>query len=145
MNSAQINSDLEAISREDRFEQSSRRLVAKWTEIGIGGEAVEPVLRFMERHPDIDIGSPGPLVHFIEQSYRAGGDEREIYVQHVLASVRRKPTAHTVWLLNRIINVAGASERGSLLRTLRDALNNPEADAATKDSIESFLNFQAGK
>lgn len=59
-------------------------------------EAVEPILRFMEGHPDIEYGTPGYLVHFVEHF--------PAYEEKLMASIERQPTPHTEWMLNRVIN-----------------------------------------
>lgn len=41
-------------------------------ESGIGLQAVEPLLQFMERHPLSDFGMPGSIVHFVEKFYKKG-------------------------------------------------------------------------
>ena len=94
----QITTQLRAIAAAPDFFQESERLVGRWVGAGVGAEAVDDVLAFMEQHPDIDFGAPGPLAHFIERFY--GSD----YKTALLASLVRKPTQHTVWLLNRVIN-----------------------------------------
>jgi len=64
----------------------------------LGIEAVEPILRFFEDHEDLDMGAPGPLVHYVEKFYKAGYEER------LLRSLDRKPTLKTLEMLNRLIN-----------------------------------------
>ena len=67
MNAADATRELEEIaSAGDDFEWQSGQLTAKWEGDPKGFEAVEPILRFMENHPDVDYGTPGPLVHFVE-------------------------------------------------------------------------------
>ena len=61
-------------------------------------DSVQPLLRLMERHPLTDFGSPGPIVHFVERFYKKG------YEEELLLSLKRMPTLHTVWMLNRLIN-----------------------------------------
>src|SRR5215510_14380053 len=63
-----------------------------------GLDAVEPILRLMEEHPNFDFGCPGPLAGFVETLYGRG------YEDKLRASIRRRPTSHTVWMLNRLIN-----------------------------------------
>lgn len=132
--SEEINSQLEDIAMDARFQETSHRLTQGWTRDGVGFEAVYPVLRFMEQHPAIDFGSPGPLVHFIERFHRQG------YESELLASISRRPVQHTTWLLNRLIN--GENDR-SAKRALIDAMGsilvNPEADALTIRSAREFL------
>jgi hypothetical protein len=66
-----------------------------------GVEDVSPAYRrifeFFERFPNAQYGSPGPLVHLVEQSAPA-------YFSELTHSVERRPTPHTLWMLNRILN-----------------------------------------
>src|SRR5262245_31321139 len=74
---------------------------------------VVTVLRFMENNPSLDYGSPGALVHFVE---RFSGPAYEI---ELLASLMRRPTDHTVWMLNRVINgTPSIAEREKLIFAL---------------------------
>src|SRR6185312_15617487 len=58
--------------------------------------AVPEMFRVMERMPDVELGSPGPLVHTLEG---IPGYER-----HLADSVRRQPSLLSVWMVNRILN-----------------------------------------
>jgi hypothetical protein len=51
----------------------------------------------MERLDDVDLGSPGPPVHALESTEAA-------YEPHLVASIRRKPSPVSVWMVNRILN-----------------------------------------
>lgn len=96
--------------------------------------SVEPILRFMEENPGLDFGSPGPLVHFVEKFYGAG------YEAELLASLKRHPTPHTVWMLNRIINgTKSAVIRRALAQALKAAGEHPQADDETKAQVSSFM------
>ncbi|MEN2776266.1 hypothetical protein ABCY62_14670 [Acetivibrio clariflavus] len=69
-------------------------------------EAVEPIIKLIESNPDVDFGSPGPLVHFLEKF-----DENQYYSK-LVESIKRSPTVHTLFMLNRIINgVDGVKKR----------------------------------
>lgn len=59
---------------------------------------VEPILELIASHPDIDFGAPGQLVHFVE---KFSGDE---YEKLLLASVRKAPTPHNIWMVHRCYN-----------------------------------------
>ena len=76
--------------------------------------AIEPILRFIERHPHDDLGAPGPLVHFVERYYKKG------YEPLLLESVRRRPTELNIWMLNRLINGSAGTEREQYLLVLRE-------------------------
>jgi hypothetical protein len=58
--------------------------------------AVAPIFGLLERFPDADLGSPGPLVHELEAI--------DGYQPFLRESLRRRPTATTVWMVNRILN-----------------------------------------
>jgi hypothetical protein len=140
----EIARQLESLPRDEHFESHSYQMVQRWLAADIGSDAVEPVLRFMEEHPELDYGSPGPLVSFIERSFRADGTERRLYEEAVLESVQRHPTGHTVWLLNRIINVTEHPEAKSrLLDAMKKAAEHPKADTFARAEIAEFLKYQA--
>jgi len=113
---------------------SYSELTARWKKAGVGREAIEPVLRFMEEHPGWYFGEPGALVHFVE---RFNGPE---YEQLVLDSFARRPTAHTAWMVNRLLNgTETEASRTRLADALREGLKHPSADAAVRDAIKLFL------
>src|SRR5258705_4495517 len=109
MDSHTIATQIEVLPSTSDVEQGSAALVEAWLSAGAGLEAVEPILRFMETHPHLDYGPPGPLTHFIERFHGNGYDEQ------LLASVERQPTPHTIWMLNRLINGATSPQTKSAL------------------------------
>jgi hypothetical protein len=116
------------------FPEASQDLTEKWQREGTGAEAIEPILGFMEDHPDLDYGSPGSLAHFIERFHGSGYDEV------LLASIRRAPTPHTVWLLNRIINgMPDGTARAACLDAMREVAVRAAATDHTRDSAIAFL------
>lgn len=54
------------------FEVAMHEAVDELEENNIGIEAVTPILELMERHPLVEFGSPGALVHFVEKFYQKG-------------------------------------------------------------------------
>ena len=109
-------------------------MVDEWSGSADGLDAVEPILRFMELHPFLEFGMPGPLVHFVERYYGCG------YEPKLLDSIGRKPTGHTVWMLNRVIN--GTKEprtRHRSIEILKGARDNPAADESTRSLAIRFL------
>lgn len=95
-------------------------------------EFVEPILRLMEDNPNCDFGVPGALTHFIEHFSQNG------YEELLLQSVRRKPTAHNVWLLHRAWNDATDpmhDEHESLAEYLKSISNLSED---VKNQLEMF-------
>ena len=96
----------------------------------------DPILKFMEMHHSADLGSPGPLVHFIEKGYPK-------YIDSLRNSINRKPTLRTVWMLNRILNASLEDElRVELLRLMTAVTEHPQADEVTKNQANEFLIHQ---
>ena len=136
---------MDALELEVRLRQSAqsddppwdhRLLIEELEQSGAGIEAVEPILRFMEEHPLLELGVPGSLVHFVETF----ADER--YEPLLLASLRRRPTSHTVWMLNRVINGKKSRvDRLALCVEMGAARNHPLADDETRLSAQEFLDL----
>ena len=53
-------------------------------------ELVAPILEIIESNPDIDFGTPGDLVHFVEKFYKKG------YEELLLKSVRKNPVSSKI-------------------------------------------------
>ena len=140
MTAQEITDQLHGIAGHPDFAEESEGLVDKWIANGVGIEAVEPILRFMEDNQQIAYGMPGVLVHFVERFYRNG------YEQALVGSVRRKPTPHTVWMLNRIINGTKAPEaRENYILELEQAKAHHPLDEATLERINHFLDRLASE
>ena len=134
MNSDQVRLALQGIASSDDFVALSGDLTDRLSTEPDAFSAVEPILRFMESHPELDYGMPGALVHFVEGFFGHG------YEQLLLESVRRKPTPHTVWMLNRVINGVKSPEgRRPFLAVLGQAAENTEADSETRRQASHFL------
>ncbi len=128
---ADIKSDAELIDNESDF-------VEGWINSGIGLEAVEPILRFMEANPLWDFGSPGALVHFVERFYGKG------YEELLATSILRLPTAHTAWMLNRIINGEKELDKQRYyVDLLRKAKTRNDIDTGAFNQITRFCALHA--
>lgn len=129
-----VTRQLDAIAASDDFEHDACALTDAWVEARVGLEAVEPILRFMEAHPALEFGSPGPLVHFVERFHG------EAYEALLSASVQRKPTAHTIWMLNRLINgTAEPTVRSRLISLMAQVRQHPLVDEAARSGALDFL------
>lgn len=129
-----LRSSLDMIVDAQCFEEASREVIERWDHENVGVQAIEPTLKFMEDHPTIDYGSPGPLTHFIERFRRCG------YEEALLASVRRSPTPHTIWLLNRLIN--GSFDditRKAQIEVMRGVAVHQSAGGDARSSAVRFL------
>jgi hypothetical protein len=92
----------------------------------------------MERMPDADLGSPGPLVHTLE-AWRG-------YETELIRSVRRRPSLLSVWMVNRILNTDLPSDsRHSYLSLLNEAATRSDVPKAVRESAREFLELQTRK
>jgi hypothetical protein len=92
----------------------------------------------MERYPHADLGSPGPLVHSIEQLPVA---EFEPLLR---SSVERQPGQLNVWMVNRILNSSLSPQHRAELLALLDRVNShPCASETTRQTAERFVKHQA--
>jgi hypothetical protein len=140
MSIQEITDQLQKMARHPDFADQSELVADAWISSGVGSEAVEPILRFMEDNPQIAYGKPGALVHFVERFYRDG------YEQDLIGSIRRKPTAHTVWMLNRIINGTKLpAVRQDYISELEQAKRHQPVDEAALERIHHFLDRLASE
>ena len=96
-------------------------------------DSVQSLLRLMERHPLTDFGSPGSIVHFVERFYKKG------YEEELLLSLKRMPTLHTVWMLNRLIN--GTDQAEVYLDLLKEISENASYDKEIREEALHFLSL----
>lgn len=138
MTPAEIQDRLESIYGPDEVVANPYDITDDLEKSGAGIESVAQILRFMESKPTADFGSPGALVHFMERFYRQG------YEEQLEASLSRRPTSHTVWMLNRIANGAqNPNEHDRLIRLFQGVLEHPLADEDARSSALDFLDFQS--
>lgn len=104
-----------------------------------GCERVAPaLLALLERHPQADFGTPGPLVHALET--------QPDYPRLLGDSLDRQPTELTAWMANRLLNSKlPMDERAVWLRRLTVVTSHPKAAASVRDSAIRFLDFQASR
>jgi hypothetical protein len=100
-------------------------------------QTFEAAFRVFERHPLCDFGSPGPLVHWLERAYPK-------YISALAASIERRPTEHTLWMVNRILNAKiEAPTRASLIALLKAAANRADIEESTVLSAKEWLKAHA--
>ncbi len=131
MNAEEIRIQLERIASVHDFAAGSAVLTEAWSAAHAGIEVIDPVLQFIERHSDLDFGMPGPLVHFVEQYFGQGYEEK------LLRSLARKPTILTVWMLNRVVNgTHEPARRRPLLEALDSARLHPLANLNVVEQVD---------
>jgi hypothetical protein len=104
-----------------------------------GCERVAPaLLALLERHPQADFGTPGPLVHALES--------QPGYPALLAESLGRQPTELSTWMANRLLNSKlPMDERAVWLKRLTVVTSHPKAAAGVRDSAIRFLDFQASR
>lgn len=97
--------------------------------------AVPAMFSLLEKYPEADFGSPGPIVHELEAI--------PAYQPSLRESLHRQPNDLTVWMVNRILNSQlPKDQRDSWLNELRAVLSHPGAPASTRESANEFLQHQ---
>ena len=130
---------ISAVAEGGAFERLSSELTDAWSAKRAGVEAVEPVLRFIEAQSSVEIGSPGPLVHFVER-FRGDG-----YVELLVESLARKPTQHTVWMLSRaILATTEPLAREHLVQVLEQVRDSRVSDPGVVEDAAMFLKRHRG-
>jgi hypothetical protein len=101
--------------------------------------AMDAIFALMERHPDANLGSPGPLVHELEAM---GGFEAPLR-----ASLKRMPSDLTVWMVNRLLNAdnVGGPWREAWLSELREVARRSDVPQSVRTSAFDFLRHQADR
>lgn len=99
---------------EDELDVMMDECVIAFEEQNCGIQVVQEILELMEQNPFVEFGSPGALVHFAE-TFSGKGYEELVY-----KSVERKPTVHTLWMLNRIINAESDNRYINLLKIVSE-------------------------
>ena len=98
--------------------------------------AIRPMFELVEKFPNQDFGSPGPIVHFIEKF-------RGLYETELFKSLQRIPTLLTIWMLNRLINSEkDETIRDNLLIKMKEILVHQKAGELEKEEATNFLDYQ---
>lgn len=97
-------------------------------------DSIDPLLMILEENPDVDFGSPGPIVHFVERYYKNGYEEK------LIDSLLRRPTNHTLWMLNRILNGSGKDLKKEYLNVLDVIIEKFSND---KEIVETANNYRS--
>ncbi len=109
-------------------------IVEKMEKDRVGFEITQDIFELMENHPLVGFGAPGPLTHFIECFYN---ENQEQYKDVLKKSVKEKPTIHTVWLLNRVIN--GSEKPTELIEIMKSICDNENLHKEIRDVAKFFL------
>jgi hypothetical protein len=101
--------------------------------------AFRHIFEFFERFPNAEHGSPGRLVHLVERFGPA-------YFADLVHSLGNRPTPHTLWMLNRILNSKlPAPQRVEFMALLEASTRHPLADAIAREEASEFLEHQRNR
>lgn len=125
----EIIKKMEAQIDTDDFEYIQEECMSEIEKKDLGLSAVEPLLQFIERHPVSDFGMPGEIVHYLESL--------EGYEDKLVDSINRRPTLHTVWMINRIKNTGENYEKYT--KILNGVLECKDIEDEIKESVKEFL------
>lgn len=100
---------------------------------------VKPILKLMENNPTYDFGMPGSLVHFVEKYYKKG------YEELLIDSIKRTPTLHTLWMLNRIINGVPLTIKNNYIDIMNQVMLRNDVPDEIKKRAEEYILFQQSK
>ena len=95
-------------------------------------ELVAPILEIIESNPDIDFGTPGDLVHFVEKFYKKG------YEELLLKSVRKSPTMHNIWMLHRCYIDEDNPLHSKFVLLIKEIKEDESVSSKVKKVIEEF-------
>lgn len=129
-----LNELKDAMLKEDFYE--TNEVIEKIKQESDAFEYLPLIFSIMETNPELDYGTPGPTVHFMENYYRKG------YEEILLKSVQKMPTSHTVWMLNRVINDPKLSNKEMYIEVLKMSLNRSDISQFVRDDIEKILKYQ---
>lgn len=66
------------------------------------------------------------------------------YEKLLLESIKRKPTEHTVWMLNRILNDVNLEDRNVYMDVLKAIVKDSKYDEELRSLAKEFLEYQEG-
>jgi hypothetical protein len=136
MSASTVLKDLAGIATERAMLDTADNLTDAWKAAGFGVDSVEPVLRMMEAHPDWNFGMPGAFVHYVERFYKKG------YESVLVDSLNRRPTSHTVWMLNRLVNgEKDVDRKRGYVALLAGIAQEPAHGAAVQARAADFLSL----
>ena len=130
----QLLQEIEELIGTDELEYELDGKMIQSEQEGAGLELVTPILQIMERHPLDDFGVPGAMVHFVEQFFGHGYEEK------LVESLKRRPASHTVWMLNRIIN--GSENIQEYMELLKDIAGREDLEPEIRERAQEYIEFQ---
>ena len=95
-------------------------------------ELVEPILEIIGLNSTVDFGMPGDLVHYVESFSEKG------YEELLIASVKKNPTAHNIWMVHRCYNDVENSLREEFKSLITELKTDSSVSQGIKEVIDEF-------
>jgi hypothetical protein len=125
-----------AIETEDNA-LNLHRILADLPRVPDSETVLPSIFGVMERYPEADLGSPGPLVHEAEAI--------KGYTKYLSESVSRRPSMLALWMINRVLNaIEPDGERLPWISALRSVAESPSCSEALRQEAVNFLMHQRG-
>ena len=118
----------DAITEDQEFELADE-IVDAMESFSQPFDLVAPILELIANHPEVDFGSPGELVHFVEKFYHQG------YEDLLLESVLKSPTVHNIWMLHRCYN----DNDPNLVRQIQTLVGELKKDKTLDSQVRSMI------
>ncbi len=119
-------------------EEALQKILKGFKKLPDAKQVLPAMFGLIERYPEAEMGSPGPLVDTIEELPAAA------YEAMLIESVRRLPCFYNLWMVNRILNEKlPAARREVLLDLLRKVATNRKASALAKQEAKEYLEQQS--
>lgn len=126
----EIIAELELFCTQGDYLERLRALTDRVLNLKRPEEALEAMLKIIERYPDEELGSPGPLVHAIEKCRG--------YEEALLASIKRQPATLSIWMLHRLMRKKPSS---LYQEALKNILTHPKTSETMIEDVEILLNW----
>lgn len=95
-------------------------------------ELVEPILEIIGNNPTVDFGMPGDLVRYVECFYKKG------YEELLIASVRKNPTPHNIWMVHRCYNDHNNPIHEKFENLVKELRDDSSISADIKKELDEF-------
>jgi hypothetical protein len=97
---------------------------------------ISSLFKVFENNSNFYFGNPGNLVRIVEKFYKSENYKTELY-----KSVKRKPTEHNLWMLNRLLNSFDDEQKEEGINLLKYIINSDNS-GNIKDLSKDFLEEQ---
>jgi hypothetical protein len=133
INAEQLTRELRANAANPNFSAYCTELTERLPAGEKPEQMLAPILDFMAENPGLDYGSPGAFVRFIETF------PEEVYVDFLLASIRKRATEHNTWMLQRIMNTWSSPRQDEYIAFWKELAENPRVDANLRETLRDAL------